>query len=120
MMIGLAIKLCISLGLHRKSPTRRLGLPAELDKRLFWTCYYLDRDVTIGSGRPPSISDHDIDVEVGNDLHHLRAMPLTHIVSYLSMSMNPVAVRKTFVPLSILPPIHWHARLQLSPSSFIR
>ncbi|KAK5265338.1 hypothetical protein LTR96_009240 [Exophiala xenobiotica] len=69
MMIGLAIKLCISLGLHRKSPTRRLGLPAELDKRLFWTCYYLDRDVTIGSGRPPSISDHDIDVELPLDVN---------------------------------------------------
>lgn len=60
-MIGLAVKLCISLGFHRKSCTSDLGLSTELDKRLFWTCYVLDREITLTMGRPPSLSDHDID-----------------------------------------------------------
>ncbi len=63
-MIGLAIKLCISLGLHRKPSPTQFGLAAEFDKRLFWSCYVLDRDITIVAGRPPSISDRDIDTPV--------------------------------------------------------
>jgi hypothetical protein len=65
-MIGLAMKLCISSGLHRKSSASSPTLGYELDKRLFWTCYSFDRETTIGTGRPPSISDRDIDVEVRN------------------------------------------------------
>ena len=63
-MISIAIKLCISLGLHRKAAPSRLHLAVQLDSRLFWSCYILDRELTIAVGRPPSISDHDIDVPV--------------------------------------------------------
>lgn len=65
-MIGLAVKLCVSMGLHRRACTSNFGIKSELDKRLFWTCYMLDREVTLTMGRPPSICDHDIDTEVGN------------------------------------------------------
>jgi len=64
--IGIAMRLCVELGLHRKK-RRNLcpTLASELEKRLFWACYYFDRDISIALGRPPCISDHDIDVEVG-------------------------------------------------------
>lgn len=65
-MIGLAVKLCISLGLHRKSSASRFSLGSELDKRLFWVCYCLDRDINLTIGRPPSLCDHDIDCPVSD------------------------------------------------------
>jgi hypothetical protein len=58
------MKLCIDLGLHRKPRRQSRSLQAEMNRRRFWTAYVLDRDISIALGRPPSISDHDIDVDV--------------------------------------------------------
>jgi hypothetical protein len=63
-MIGVAMKHCIEVGLHRKMPARANDLGYELDKRLFWTCYRLDRHTAISTGRPFSLADFDIDVPV--------------------------------------------------------
>jgi hypothetical protein len=52
------------LGLHRKSQKRRSPLEYEMCKRVFWTCYCLDRQVSIILGRPFAIADRDIDVPV--------------------------------------------------------
>ncbi|RDW76111.1 hypothetical protein BP5796_06932 [Coleophoma crateriformis] len=60
--VGLAMRICIDLGLHRKVRKERMGLEAEMRKRIFWSCYFLDRQVSIVLGRPFAISDHDIDV----------------------------------------------------------
>ncbi len=68
-MITLAMKTCIVLGLHRKSKNGMFGLASELDRRLFWTCYWLDRDTAISTGRPPSVSDHDIDTLLPMDIN---------------------------------------------------
>ena len=61
---GLAMRMCIELGLHRQKRSSKVSLRSELNKRLFWSCYWWDREIAIALGRPPSISDHDIDVEV--------------------------------------------------------
>jgi hypothetical protein len=69
--VGLAMRLCIDLGLHRRTKAKGsrsaslLTLSAlEMRKRVFWTAYCLDRQVSIVLGRPFSISDRDIDAEV--------------------------------------------------------
>jgi hypothetical protein len=62
---GLAMKTCVELGLHRRQKRSRLSIKSEHNKRLFWCCYIHDREVSIAMGRPPSISDHDIDADVG-------------------------------------------------------
>lgn len=62
--IGAAMRLCIELGLHRAKPRHGPSMARELEKRKFWTTYCMDRDVCIAIGRPPSISDHDIDTEM--------------------------------------------------------
>lgn len=62
--IGAAMRLCIELGLHRAKPRHALTVTREMEKRKFWTTYCMDRDVCIAIGRPPSISDHDIDTEL--------------------------------------------------------
>ncbi|RDW58435.1 hypothetical protein BP5796_12365 [Coleophoma crateriformis] len=67
--VGIAMRLCVELGLHRKQRSHAdRNLQSELEKRLFWACYYFDRDFAIALGRPPSISDHDIDVELPLDV----------------------------------------------------
>ncbi|ETN38231.1 uncharacterized protein HMPREF1541_06262 [Cyphellophora europaea CBS 101466] len=65
---GLAMKTCVELGLHRRQKRSRLSLRSEHNKRLFWCCYWHDREVAIAMGRPPSISDHDIDAELPLDV----------------------------------------------------
>ena len=62
-----AMTLCVELGMHRKptvnSPQRD---PRELEfrRRIFWSCYCLDRLTSMLLGRTFAISDHDINVEV--------------------------------------------------------
>ncbi|CAJ2501292.1 Uu.00g041450.m01.CDS01 [Anthostomella pinea] len=67
--VGAAMKLCIELGLHRRPRRPQLSVEGEMNKRRFWTAYFLDRDVSIAIGRPPCISDHDIDAELPFDIN---------------------------------------------------
>jgi hypothetical protein len=63
--IGLAMRACINLGMHRKSVAKGSSLfEHEMRKRIFWTCYCLDRQISIILGRPFAISDRDIDAEL--------------------------------------------------------
>ncbi|KAK5766081.1 hypothetical protein LTS12_003827 [Elasticomyces elasticus] len=44
--IGLAMRIAIDLGLHRQTSTmNRLGFDVEMRKRLFWSCYTMDRQI---------------------------------------------------------------------------
>ncbi|KAH7303853.1 fungal-specific transcription factor domain-containing protein [Stachybotrys elegans] len=64
---GLAMRQCIEMGLHRQTHMK-WPLIDEMRRRVFWTCYCLDRQVSIILGRPFSISDRDIDVELPTDI----------------------------------------------------
>ncbi|KAI1633042.1 fungal-specific transcription factor domain-containing protein [Biscogniauxia mediterranea] len=66
--VGAAMRICIELGLHRRPRRPNLTMEGEMNKRRFWTAYFLDRDISIAVGRPPSISDHDIDAELPFDI----------------------------------------------------
>lgn len=64
-MIGLAMRTCIDLGLHRKNHERGLApLVIQMHRRLFWTVYSLEIVIAISLGRPLSISERQIDVEL--------------------------------------------------------
>ncbi|KAL2212084.1 hypothetical protein CC79DRAFT_1364368 [Sarocladium strictum] len=65
---GLAMKLCIELGLHRQKRSSKVCLQSERHKRLFWICYWHERELAIAMGRPPAICDRDIDVELPLDV----------------------------------------------------
>ncbi|KAI1642258.1 fungal-specific transcription factor domain-containing protein [Daldinia loculata] len=67
--VGAAVRLCIELGLHRRQRRQQPSVEGEMDKRRFWTAYFLDRDISIAVGRPPSISDRDIDAELPLDIN---------------------------------------------------
>ncbi|KAI0121059.1 fungal-specific transcription factor domain-containing protein [Xylariales sp. AK1849] len=65
---GLAMRHCIEMGMHRKTRKSMSLLEHEIRKRVFWTCYCLDRQVSIILGRPFAISDRDINVELPLDV----------------------------------------------------
>lgn len=61
-MIGLAMRTCVDLGLHREAYYRNvLPYEGQLRRRLFWTVYFLERVIAVSLGRPYSIADRDID-----------------------------------------------------------
>lgn len=61
--IGLAVRTAIDLGLHRASTSSSSNnLTTEMQRRVFWSVYALDRNISISLGRPCSISDADFDM----------------------------------------------------------
>ncbi|KAK8022257.1 hypothetical protein PG993_013024 [Apiospora rasikravindrae] len=66
--VGLAMRQCIELGLHRKPRKFESLIEYEMWKRVFWTCYCLDRQISTSMGRPFAISDRDISVEFPLDI----------------------------------------------------
>jgi hypothetical protein len=67
-VLGLAMRVCTELGLHRKVHYGRANqldpYRMEISKRNFWTAYQLDRSLCITLGRPFAIAEHDIDADV--------------------------------------------------------
>lgn len=67
-MIGLAMRTAIDLGLHRKEKGKELSNSAiQARRRLFWTVYTLERIIAISLGRPFSIADRQIDVDLPSE-----------------------------------------------------
>ncbi|OKP02900.1 hypothetical protein PENSUB_6972 [Penicillium subrubescens] len=70
---GLAIKMAIQNGMHRKLPEGNLAPEiAEVRNRLWWSAYSLERRIGILHGRPMSISPTEIDAPMPFDLPALR------------------------------------------------
>jgi len=62
--IGIAARMCIEMGLHRKdSLVKTFPNEAEFQQtvRIFWTVYALDRRWSFGTGMPFALQDADID-----------------------------------------------------------
>ncbi|GAA6001857.1 hypothetical protein JCM10207_002353 [Rhodosporidiobolus poonsookiae] len=70
-IVGIIVRLCCSLGLHRRVPAvqarRMTPYILQLRRRIFWTAYTLDRMLAMSLGRPLGIADHDIDIELPLD-----------------------------------------------------
>lgn len=62
MLLSHAISMAYALNLHLEIPEEFRCAPIEREgrRRLFWTCYLMDRFTTSGSKRPPLISDESI------------------------------------------------------------
>ncbi|KAI0448154.1 fungal-specific transcription factor domain-containing protein [Xylaria telfairii] len=67
-MIGLAMRTSIDLGLHTKRHEGTLdSYTIQMRRRLFWSVYSLERTIAICLGRPLSIPDRQIDVDLPLD-----------------------------------------------------
>ncbi|KAF2769755.1 hypothetical protein EJ03DRAFT_87887 [Teratosphaeria nubilosa] len=82
--VGLAMRLAIDLGLHRRTRGSQSG--DERRRCVFWSAYCLDRQISIILGRPFAISDRDIDVELPVGSHE-PATP-TALVATTSSAME--------------------------------
>lgn len=62
MLLSHAISMAFALDLHREVPAQVsvAGVEKEGRRKLFWTCFLMDRFTTSGSKRPPLISDDAI------------------------------------------------------------
>lgn len=65
----MAMLVALNLGLHRKTNSmKKHSVDNELRKRVFWSTYAFDRQISIPLGRPFAISDRDIDVPLPLDI----------------------------------------------------
>ena len=61
--IGLAVRMAISLGLHKEVADPGMDVvEREHRRRVWWSVYSMDRIISVKSGNPISIHDEDIDV----------------------------------------------------------
>lgn len=74
-------------------------------KRIFWTCYYLDRQISIILGRPFAISDRDIDVELPLDVNE-SVQDVSTLQSVLEASQISAPDRAPIVSTSLSCFIH--------------
>ncbi|KAL3484913.1 fungal-specific transcription factor domain-containing protein [Aspergillus germanicus] len=58
----LCMRLCVEQGLHQPPTTRKSLLDEQLQRRVFWECYVIDRYSSITLDRPLAIADRDIRV----------------------------------------------------------
>ncbi|KAL3464486.1 fungal-specific transcription factor domain-containing protein [Aspergillus heterothallicus] len=58
----LCMRLCIEQGLHKPPVTRKSLLHEQLQRRVFWECYVIDRYSSITLDRPLAIADREIRV----------------------------------------------------------
>ncbi|KAJ9608431.1 Gypsy retrotransposon integrase-like protein 1 [Cladophialophora chaetospira] len=59
--VGIALRACCRLGLHRNLPTKFSPIESEERKRIFWMVRKLDAYVGAALGLPQMLSDEDID-----------------------------------------------------------
>lgn len=66
--VGIAMRICTDLGLHRKPHYSRLDpSDAQRRRRLFWSVYVVERYVSWSLGRPFSIAEEEIDADIPDD-----------------------------------------------------
>ncbi len=77
--IGIAARICIEMGLHRRdSLIRTFTNEAEYQQavRVFWVVYALDRRWSFGTGMPFALQDADIDPSLPEPVGVFRVMSI--------------------------------------------
>ncbi|RDW71640.1 hypothetical protein BP6252_08203 [Coleophoma cylindrospora] len=79
-MIGLAMRTCIDMGLHRRKHSisaTTSSFSDQMQRRIFWTVYSLECIVAVTLGRPMSIRETDINIEFPYDVPDSASDPLS-------------------------------------------
>lgn len=76
-LIGTCVRLCQDLGLHNESLYLRSQdkFIVDLRRRLFWSCYSLDRQISIYFGRPFGLNSRQIDCPFFSSADDLQLSP---------------------------------------------
>ncbi|KAH8658488.1 C6 transcription factor [Xylariales sp. PMI_506] len=98
--LGVAIKIAIQNGMHRRYSGDTLDDHAlEVRKRLWWTVYTLEKRICILHGRPLSISSSDIDVTLPTDLPHFKPSNFENFRAIIMLTPYLEAVASTIIRL---------------------
>lgn len=84
--LGLALKMAVQNGMHRKYSGDLHPALVDLRNRLWWTSYRLEKRVSILHGRPSSIASTEIDAEYPSD----QTPGVTHLSRVLENAMTKV------------------------------
>ncbi|KAI9734962.1 MAG: hypothetical protein M1834_002044 [Cirrosporium novae-zelandiae] len=78
LLLSNAIGMAMALDLHREhTPKARVtALEREIRRRLFWTCYIMDRFAACGSKRPSLIADKCVILRLPSWAPHLKSVPV--------------------------------------------
>ncbi|KAL2858558.1 fungal-specific transcription factor domain-containing protein [Aspergillus pseudoustus] len=112
-LIGFAMRTCIHLGMYLSR--REAGLPASIIQRrrkLFWTVYSLERNISIALGYPVSLPDRLIDVDLptvsgGEDERLQQAILIFQLRRIESRIHNSIYRNDRSLP-ELLPKTSWH------------
>ncbi|KAJ5804932.1 hypothetical protein N7474_010819 [Penicillium riverlandense] len=112
------LSLALSLALqnemhHEKSYASTDIIASEVRKRVWWTVYALQKQVSLRYGRPKLLSHVDVDVEKPRDIHELRPIKETsnfdNLLSLLDLTLiheaiwdEIAALRRSRVPIHSL------------------
>lgn len=80
-MIGIATRMCLEIGLHRRQNLMKIFTNDEERSwaiKLFWSIHVLDRRWSIGTGMPFALQDADIDPSLPEPVR-----PSTSSLTYL-------------------------------------
>ncbi|KAL1638614.1 hypothetical protein SLS58_008732 [Diplodia intermedia] len=98
-VIGHAIRMAQSLGLHRHQGSQEDTIPdMELDRNIWWSLFCLEKMMALQTGRPSAIHDEDCDqttpptAATCSFLHHL--VGLAQVQSAIARSMTTQSGRR--------------------------
>ncbi|PVH86721.1 hypothetical protein DL98DRAFT_481750 [Cadophora sp. DSE1049] len=102
--LGVAIKMAIQNGMHRKHPALGLDLrTTEIRNRLWWTVYTLEKRICVLHGRPVSISQSDTDAQLPSDLPEFRptGQPanFTNLLAMINLTIQLESIAASIVKL---------------------
>lgn len=81
--IGLAVRLSVGQGLHRRTASGSVGAMSDREReernRTFWTVYVIDRMICALLGRPVMLGDNMIDLEMPREVVSSNSFPPPHL-----------------------------------------
>lgn len=116
---GQAVRSAVDLGLHRPTEQNNSShLRTEMRKRVFWSAYALDCNISIALGRPCAIRDMDINLDLPlclDDQDLLASVPsakplstagqadMSTFIHVIRMRTLQSHIRDTFYPAKVVP-----------------
>ncbi|RDW63552.1 hypothetical protein BP6252_11097 [Coleophoma cylindrospora] len=98
--LGMAIKMAIQNGMHRRYSGISLDEHAlEVRKRLWWTVYTLEKRICILHGRPLSISSADIDAELPTDMPNFQPPNFANLRAIIMLNRHLESIASTIIRL---------------------
>ncbi|ETS75077.1 hypothetical protein PFICI_13561 [Pestalotiopsis fici W106-1] len=95
--LGAASRLSVTLGMHRECANEGTGpIITEIRKRVWWTLYDYEQHLCCSLGRPSSIEDTEVNVDVPDEgiLQCVPALPRAQLGAWVQLIRMQAAIRR--------------------------